>query len=130
MEEVVTSVEDNSVADTAVDSADNTAEASVDRATDRHRAATEDTHPNRDMEDTKEVQVAHRLMEPVAMEVPNSSTVVAAVEDEEVLPVEEEAEVVGAPDKAFHLIRTIYCHSCDFSTRQQSVGTSASYNYL
>ena len=60
--------------------------------------------------------MAHRLMEPAAMEVPNSSTVDAAVEDEEVLPVEEEAEVVGAPDKASLLTRTFYCHLCDFFT--------------
>ena len=41
------------MADMAADSAANTAEASVDRATDRHRVATEDTHRSRDMVDTK-----------------------------------------------------------------------------
>jgi len=50
------------------------------------------------------------------MEVLSSSTDAAAVEDEAVLPAEEEAEVVGAPDKASHLTRTFYCHSRDFPT--------------
>ena len=45
---------DSSQADTAADLADNTAEASADLATDRHRAATEeDTRRSRDMRDTK-----------------------------------------------------------------------------
>jgi len=56
----------------------------------------------------------HRMAED--MEVLSSSTDAAAVEDEVVLPAEEESEVVGAPDKASHLTRTFYCHSRDFPT--------------
>ena len=130
--QVATSAVDSSVADTAADSADNTAEASADLATDRHRAATEeDTHRSRDMLDTKvgpflelerilsffqEVQVGLTRTEPAATVVLSSSTGAAAAEDEAVLPAEEEAEVVGAPDKASLLTRTFYCHSCDFPT--------------
>jgi hypothetical protein len=57
--------------------------------------------------------VAHRRTEPADTVVLSSSTDAAAVEDEAVLPAEEEAEVEGAPDKASLLTRTFYCHSCD-----------------
>lgn len=57
--------------------------------------------------------MGHRRTEPAATVVLSSSTDAAAVEEEAALPAEEEAEVVGAPDKASLLTRTFYCHSCD-----------------